>query len=374
MKTIANHVSAGILTALLPIVGTSQSAHAANLLINGDFSNPALAPGTYITDAAINAYNWLNGGGPGVADNYISRFGVGGKTDNYALLGGASKGAALGLTQSGVAAVSSTTQTTRYTFSVDIWGSYEGGANGVYGGNLIIVEYSGGGLGVDGSNFIYVASANKVGNDGTGNVLIAKSNDNFNLISNLKNESVTGVSPQSNFADTFVNNQWNTLRLSWDLAANSVLNESSTIKVYLLRPTGNDWEGSNNWTAYDNATLTASIYGPWAATNAGGQVANLDYDNDGVSNGVEFFMNAPAGFTANPGLDGSNKVTWTNGGNIPSTGYGTQFVVQVSTDLVTWDDVTEGDMDQNGTNTASSLSYTLAGTGKQFVRLKVTPN
>ena len=123
--------------------------------------------------------------------------------------------------------------------------------------------------------------------------------------------------------------------------------------------------------------LPVPTYASWAAANAGGQTANLDWDNDGVPNGVEFFMNAAPGFTANPGLDGSKKVTWTNGGNIPSTGYGTQFVVQISTDLVTWDDVTEGDFQQFGTNTASSLSYTLDpanNPGKQFVRLKVTPN
>jgi hypothetical protein len=134
--------------------------------------------------------------------------------------------------------------------------------------------------------------------------------------------------------------------------------------------------------AIDNFSLTvvavpgSSPYAGWATDNAGGQAANLDWDNDGVTNGVEFFMNAVPGFTANPGLVG-NTVTWPNGGNIPSSGYGTQFVVQTSNDLVTWDDVTEGDLDQNGTNTASSLSYTLDpanNPAKQFVRLKVTPN
>jgi|LakMenEpi03Aug12_release.lakeMendotaPanAssembly.Ray.scaffolds.fasta_scaffold57838_3 hypothetical protein len=131
---------------------------------------------------------------------------------------------------------------------------------------------------------------------------------------------------------------------------------------------------------FDNLSVTVvpdlPDYTSWATDNAGGQAANLDHDNDGVSNGVEFFMNAPAGFTANPGLVG-NTVTWPNGGNIPSTGYGTQFVVQTSNDLVNWYDVTEGDVDQNGTNTASSLSYTLDpanNPAKQFVRLKVMPN
>jgi hypothetical protein len=121
---------------------------------------------------------------------------------------------------------------------------------------------------------------------------------------------------------------------------------------------------------------TRPSYAFWASRNAGGQTADLDWDNDGVTNGVEYFMNAAPGFTANPVLDSSNKITWTNGDNIRSSEYGTRFVVQTSSDLVTWDDVTEGDMDQNGTNTASSLSYTLDpanNPAKQFVRLKVMP-
>jgi hypothetical protein len=124
------------------------------------------------------------------------------------------------------------------------------------------------------------------------------------------------------------------------------------------------------------AVSNSPTFATWASTNAGGQTANLDYDNDGVSNGVEFFMDAAPGFTANPCLVG-NTVTWPNGGNIPSSAYGTQFVVQTSSDLVTWGDVTEGDFQQFGTNTAGSLSYTLDpanNPGKEFVRLKVTPN
>jgi hypothetical protein len=45
-------------------------------------------------------------------------------------------------------------------------------------------------------------------------------------------------------------------------------------------------------------------------------------------------------------------------------------VVQTSTDLVTWEDVSEGNLDTND----GSLSYIVTGEGKQFVRLKVTPN
>jgi fibronectin-binding autotransporter adhesin len=117
-------------------------------------------------------------------------------------------------------------------------------------------------------------------------------------------------------------------------------------------------------------TGPATGYGVWASTNAGNQAAGLDFDNDGVSNGVEYFMNATAGFTANPGLNGSNTVTWVNGGNISDSAYGTEFVVQTSSDLSVWNDVPL----VNVTNTAGSVSYTLSGSGPKFVRLKVTPN
>jgi hypothetical protein len=86
---------------------------------------------------------------------------------------------------------------------------------------------------------------------------------------------------------------------------------------------------------------------------------------------VEYFMNTTAGFTANPALV-ANTVSWPNGGNIPSSAYGTQYVVQTSSNLVTWDDVAENQLDSNG----ATLSYSVDpvnGPAKQFVRLKVTP-
>jgi hypothetical protein len=128
----------------------------------------------------------------------------------------------------------------------------------------------------------------------------------------------------------------------------------------------------NNFEITSANTGIGNAYQTWAADNAGGQAADLDYDNDGVTNGVEFFMNADPGFTANPALVG-NTVTWPNGGNIPSSAYGSQFVVQTSTDLVNWTDV-PGSGDANLVNTSGSVAYTLTGPGKKFVRLKVRPN
>lgn len=118
-------------------------------------------------------------------------------------------------------------------------------------------------------------------------------------------------------------------------------------------------------------TEDAGGYASWAATNAGGQTADLDFDLDGVENGVEYFMNAAAGFTANPGIS-AGAITWPNGGNIPASAYGTEFVVQTSNNLSTWTDVPVGSLT---TNTDSTLTYTLpTGSGKVFVRLVVSPN
>ena len=114
-------------------------------------------------------------------------------------------------------------------------------------------------------------------------------------------------------------------------------------------------------------------YASWAAAHAGGQAADLDFDNDGVNNGVEFFMNAPAGFTANPVLNGSNQITWTNGGNLAPVDYGTQYVVQTSSDLAIWVPVSVGDLTSNTSGPGGSLTYTLSGAAPRFVRLMVTP-
>jgi fibronectin-binding autotransporter adhesin len=139
--------------------------------------------------------------------------------------------------------------------------------------------------------------------------------------------------------------------------------------------------GDNRWKfREDTGVLSLTIgvplptYGGWALTNVGGAAANVDTDLDGVSNGVEYFMNTSPGFTANPGLNANRTITWTNGGNIPASAYGTQYQVQTSSDLVNWTNVPVGELATNTDGPAGSLSYTLTGTGKRFVRLRVSPN
>jgi hypothetical protein len=64
--------------------------------------------------------------------------------------------------------------------------------------------------------------------------------------------------------------------------------------------------------------------------------------------------------------------------NLGATGaraaYGTQFVVQTSSDLTTWADVLVGDLATKTDGPGGFLIYTLTGSAPRFVRLKVTPD
>jgi autotransporter-associated beta strand protein len=128
----------------------------------------------------------------------------------------------------------------------------------------------------------------------------------------------------------------------------------------------------NNYTA---TVAGGTTYAGWADAQVPPVTGGVggDSNNDGVQNGIAYFMDA-TGLATNPGIIG-NTVTWPNGGNIDSSEYGAnkQFVVQTSTDLVNWTPVGAGD--PNLANTPGSVSYTLpTGAGKLFARLVVTPN
>ncbi|MFD0895619.1 hypothetical protein KBB96_01460 [Luteolibacter ambystomatis] len=106
-------------------------------------------------------------------------------------------------------------------------------------------------------------------------------------------------------------------------------------------------------------------YTTWAATNAGGQSYDQDFDGDGISNGVEFF-------TGTPGNASTSHIGVTNGHVIWPRATGrtvTTVFVQTSTNLQTWTDV--------GSNLAGgtgSIDFTLpTGQSKIFARLRVVP-
>ena len=115
------------------------------------------------------------------------------------------------------------------------------------------------------------------------------------------------------------------------------------------------------------AVVVSSGFTIWAAANAGGQTAGEDFDNDGVENGVEFFMGETgSSITANPSLNASNEITWP-----ASAAYQGTYEVQTSPDLVSWTPAAT-----QPTPSGGFLTYTLppgAPGGKSFVRLLVTP-
>jgi len=113
---------------------------------------------------------------------------------------------------------------------------------------------------------------------------------------------------------------------------------------------------------------TATTYATWALTNAPGQTETEDYDNDGLPNGVEFFMGTPGNAaTAHPGPV-NGVIKWNRAANVAVTSFG----VQISSDLGAadpWHAPTPGPV-----ITAGSVEYTLpTGLGKVFARLTVTP-
>lgn len=118
-------------------------------------------------------------------------------------------------------------------------------------------------------------------------------------------------------------------------------------------------------------TAPPAGYTTWADANAPGQTMDQDHDNDGVDNGIEYFMGlSGSSFTANP-APVSGTVTWPMGATYTGV-YGIDYEVQTSTDLVIWIKVDEGTGDNTVTVTAgTSVVYDMPTGGKSFVRLVV---
>ncbi|MCX6874469.1 MAG: hypothetical protein NTW21_11795, partial [Verrucomicrobia bacterium] len=88
-------------------------------------------------------------------------------------------------------------------------------------------------------------------------------------------------------------------------------------------------------------TSGPTSYNAWAALHAGDQTAEKDYNNDGVRNGIAYFM-GENGLATNPGVV-NGKVSW------PQVGAVASFEVQVSADLTTWVPANPDDVDTTGT-------------------------
>lgn len=104
-------------------------------------------------------------------------------------------------------------------------------------------------------------------------------------------------------------------------------------------------------------------FAAWSIANAGGQSADLDFDNDGVANGIEYFMGETGStFTANPSII-NGKITWPK-----SPSFLGSYSVQTSPDLINWTDAAS-------TVVGNNVEYTVPqNQGRIFIRLRVIPN
>lgn len=137
--------------------------------------------------------------------------------------------------------------------------------------------------------------------------------------------------------------------------------------------------GFSNFALDPNGFLTATAAGgfaAWQTANGTSTTIDQDHDNDGVDNGVEYFMFGNAnstGFTALPGMNG-NTITWTKAASGYTGVYNTDFFVEVSDTLAagSWVTAPLGSNPGEVEITGSNVNYSFPSGSKKFARLKVT--
>lgn len=145
--------------------------------------------------------------------------------------------------------------------------------------------------------------------------------------------------------------------------------------------------GFGSFALDSNGFLTASAaggYSAWQSANGTLQTIDLDHDNDGVSNGVEYFLGGntnTTGFTPLPGVTNTGgvfSVTWIKATTGYSGVYGTDFWVETSTTLApgSWTSATTSgtpNIPDTVNISGNNVTYTFpAGPMTKFARLKVT--
>jgi fibronectin-binding autotransporter adhesin len=127
-------------------------------------------------------------------------------------------------------------------------------------------------------------------------------------------------------------------------------------------------------------------YSSWASVNGAGANLSDDHDNDGVANGIEYFLGGTTlpeanttGFTPLPtvvrALDGTLSVSWIKADSYPGA-FDTDFFVETSETLATggWTAAMAGTLGEPGKVhvTGNNVTYTFPAGTRKFARLKVT--
>ena len=137
-----------------------------------------------------------------------------------------------------------------------------------------------------------------------------------------------------------------------------------SMEARFAKGTGVAWGSMQNVIGagpYFQASGPTASYASWATQHAGAQTAEKDYNNDGVRNGVAYFMGA-TGVATLPGIV-NGKIAWPH----DATATGITWRVLTSQNLQVWTDVTAAAVDAGG-----FVTYTLPKTTpKLFVRLEV---
>ncbi len=116
-------------------------------------------------------------------------------------------------------------------------------------------------------------------------------------------------------------------------------------------------------------------YDLWKSANSTAGAIHEDHDNDGVANGIEYFLSGTGnstGFTSLPGVDASSmSVTWVRSATY-SGSYSTHFVVETSDSLSgTWTVATLGTAADQVELTGQQVRYRFPTGTKRFARLKI---
>jgi autotransporter-associated beta strand protein len=124
--------------------------------------------------------------------------------------------------------------------------------------------------------------------------------------------------------------------------------------------------------------LVQAGFSAWQSANNTTGGLDADHDNDGVRNGIEYFLDGPVestGFTALPGVvndNGTLSVTWVKAAGY-NGGYPADFVVETSATLTgTWMPAGLGTGAGEVEITGNNVKFTFPSGATIFARLKVT--